>query len=123
MVNLFRPEFQQSLLRLGRLGMDFWFRTLMLSIYGAKGSGQRLYRLQNHCREKAMDGFLTMVNRGSGSEAGRESSQEFILECREAYLEEARNSGQVALITCEEMEVWFDSFCKEWRKLAESTLA
>ncbi len=122
MVNFFRPDFQQSLLRLGHLGMDFWFRTLMLSVYGAKGSGQRLYRLQNHCREKVLEGFVRIIDRRSAPKTSYEDSQEVILACREAYLEEARNSEQVALITYEEMEVWADSFYKEWRKLAESTL-
>ena len=44
-------------------------------------------------------------------------------EYRDLYVEEFRNSEQVAWITYEEIQVWRESFVNQWEKLARSALA
>ncbi len=121
MFNTLRPEFQQSLLRLGQLSVEFWHRTLLLSVSGVESCGLRLHRLQNQCRGMALDDFVRLTNWKTGLDVS-DYPEQIISACREAYIEEMRNSEQVALITYDEMRVWHDSFLKEWGRLAHSTL-
>jgi len=121
MFNILRPEFQQSLLRLGQLSVEFWHRTLLLSVSGAESCGLRFHRLQTQCRGQVFDDFVRLTNRGSGLDVSAYPEQ-IISACSDAYMEEMRNSEQVASITYDEMRVWNDSFLKEWRRLAHSTL-
>ena len=104
MVTLFQPEFQNNLLGLGKLSVDFWQRMLLLSAHATESFGNRLYRLQSNCAGQALNGLL-----GEQREAA---------DCGQAYLEEVRNSEQVALMTYEEMQVWLDSFAHQWQKLS-----
>ena len=124
MVNVFRSEFQEGLLRLGELSVGFWNRTLLLSVTGTESCGLRLQRLQSQCRDKALSDFISLTNwkPGPESEVNGGIPEQFVTTCSDAYMEEVRNSEQVALITYEEMWVWLDSFADEWRKLANSTL-
>ncbi len=120
MVSVHRPDFQQSLVRLGLLNLDFWQRTLQLSLYGAGSFGQRLQRLQAQCGQKFLDGILRSTGSGYGPDDGN-GSEPAMRAFSDACMEEVRNSEQVALITVEELQVWFNSFCDEWRSLASST--
>ena len=120
MVSVLKPEFQQSLLRLGQLNLDFWHRTLHLSIYGAGSFGQRLQRLQAQCGQKFLDGIFRSTGSGYGPD-GSNGSEPVMRAFSDACLEEVRNSEQIALITVEELQVWFNSFCEEWTSLARST--
>ena len=121
MASVLTPDLQQSLLSLGQLNVDVWYRTLLLSVSGIESFGQRLQRLQNHCRSVVLEGFFQPSTQECGSRADG-NPREVIAACTDAYMEEVRNCEQVALITCEEMEVWLGAYVKEWRNLAKSTL-
>ncbi len=120
MISVVMPEFQQGLLRLGRLNLEFWHRTLRLSVYGAESFGRRLQRLQTQVGQE----LLNSISRSTSSENGpdnNDDSEAVMRAFSDAYMEEMLNSEQVALITFEELQVWFSSFCEEWRSLASST--
>ena len=73
-------------------------------------------------REKALRDLFGMAKWKPGSKLKGGTPEQFVSECSDAYMEEVRNTEQVALLTYEEMWVWLDSFAEEWRKLADSTL-
>ncbi len=121
MASILEPEFQQSLLRLGQLNLDFWHRTLQLSIHGAGSFGKRLQRLQAQCGQKFLDGIFRSTGYGYYGPDDSNGSEPVMRAFSDACMEEVRNSEQVALITVEELQVWFNSFCEEWKSLARST--
>ena len=120
MFNVKALNVQQSLVRLGHLNVEIWYRTLLLSVSGLESFGQRLQRLQAQCEEKVLKSLLSLPSQQSGSGDG-DSPEELIAACTDAYIEEIRNCEQVALITRDEMEVWLDAYFNEWRKLSEAT--
>ncbi len=120
MVSTVRPEFQQSLLRLRQLNVAFWHRTLRMYVYGAESFGQRLQRLQTQFGREV----LTSISCSTDSKNGADNNDPgaVMRAFSDACMEEVRNSEQVALLTFEELQVWFDSFREEWRSLVSSTL-
>ena len=122
MVNIFRNEFQEGMLRLGQLSVGFWHRTMLLSFTGTGSYGTRFQRFQSQCRDKALSDFISLTKWKPGSKVNTNMPEEFVTASSDAYMEEVRNSEQVAWLTYEEMWVWLDSFVEEWQKLAKSTL-
>ena len=121
MFSKYQSEIFQNLFRLSQLNAGFFHRTMLLSASSAESFGQRFHRFQTECGEKIMDGFFRLAQNGPAQE-NAEIPEKVALECSEAYMQEVRNSEQVALITYDEMRVWLDSFFKEWRRLANSAL-
>ena len=120
MVSVVMPEFQQSLLRLGRLNLEFWNRTLRLSVYGAESFGRRFHRLQTQFGQEFFNSILKWSDSGNGPD-NDDDSEAVMRAFSDAYMEEMLNSEQVALMTFEELQVWFGFFCEEWRSLASPT--
>ena len=122
MITVVRSDFQEGLMRLGQLSVQFWQRTVLLSVTGTESCGMRFQRLQTHCRERAWSDFFRLTKWKPGSRLTSDMPEDLMTACSDAYMEEVRNTEQVALITYEEMWVWLESFVEEWRNLANATL-
>ena len=121
MVNADRPKLQQSLFKLGQLNLAFWHRSLRLYLSGAESFGQRLQRLQTQFAQEVLTSILGATDSENGADNNDPGT--VMRAFSDACMEEMRNSEQVALLTFEELQVWFDSSREEWRLLARSTLS
>lgn len=113
MVGVLKPDFQENLVALGRLSMDFWSRMMLLTAKGVDGIAPRLQRVHDKCAPAARQLLSAPL-------AMSEQGVELLTECQGACLEEVRNTEQVAMINCEEMKSWGQSFADHWQRLALS---
>ena len=112
MASICKPEFQRNLLDLGHLHVDFWQRLAVLSVRALEG-----FRRQQRLGLQALSPWQEGTARGLLSLDNTETAAQ---RYRDLYIEEMRNSEQVAWITYEEIKVWNDSFVDQWEKLAKS---
>ncbi len=119
LIPFFYNDLWNNAIELERTHAEFVNRLATLANATFKSNKERAVRLNEYCGHPPLPDLLKLFNILMVAEAANTQTK-FILECGEAYIEEARNIIQIMLLTRAELWSWTDRFYKAWLELTNS---
>jgi hypothetical protein len=109
---IYKP-FWDNWINVERVGGEFLYRMLVLTIAALRSSGERTARLNAHCNGAMIKQFREFTGTEGLSELAN-AQVKLVSGCSETCLKEARNATQAVLLTQEELGIWNTRMLASW---------